>query len=83
MNKFRVFVKDKFDVVFDTIEKARECRRALQQLKYEGIEIIVTQEDIDPRDWKLPTKQWEVREKKFHVHGSSTQPLTPNVKIQK
>ena len=49
MNKFRVFVKDKFDVVFDTIEKARECRKALKQLKYEGIEIIVTQEDIDPR----------------------------------
>ncbi len=49
MNKFRVFVKDKFDVVFDTIEKARDCRRALQQLKYKGIEIIVTQEDIDPR----------------------------------
>ena len=49
MNKFRVFVKDKFDVVFDTIEKARECRKALKQLKYEGIEIIVTQEDLDPR----------------------------------
>lgn len=49
MNKFRVFVKDKFDVVFDTIEKARECRKALHQLKYEGIEIIITQEDIDPR----------------------------------
>jgi hypothetical protein len=49
MRKFRVLVKDKFDVVFDTIEKARECRSALTQLKYEGIEIIVTQEDIDPR----------------------------------
>jgi hypothetical protein len=56
MNKFRVFVKDKFDVVFDnvypyvqSIEKARECRKALRQLKYEGIEIIITQEDIDPR----------------------------------
>ena len=49
MRKFRVFVKDKFDVVFDTIEKARECRKALKQLKYEGIEIIVTKEDIDPR----------------------------------
>jgi len=49
MNKFRVFVKDKFDVVFDTIEKARECRKALRQLKYEKIHIIVTQEDIDPR----------------------------------
>ena len=49
MNKFRVFVKDKFDVVFDTIEKARECRRALHQIKYTGIEIIITQEDIDPR----------------------------------
>ena len=48
MNKFRVFVKDKFDVVFDTIEKARDCRKALTQLKYTGIEIIVT-EDIDPR----------------------------------
>jgi len=49
MKKFRVYVKNKFDVVFDTIDKARECRKALQQLKYEGIEIIVTQEDIDPR----------------------------------
>jgi len=49
MRKFRVFVKDKFDVVFDTIEKARECRKALRQLKYENISIIVTQEDIDPR----------------------------------
>jgi len=49
MRKFRVLVKDKFDVVFDTIEKARECRSALTQLKYEGIEIIVTQEDIDLR----------------------------------
>ena len=49
MNKFRVFVKGKFDVVFDTIEKARDCRKALKQLKYKGIEIIVTQEDIDPR----------------------------------
>ena len=49
MKKFRVFVKGKFDVVFDTIEKARDCRRALQQLKYEGIEIIITKEDIDPR----------------------------------
>ena len=49
MNKFRVFVKDKFDVVFDTMDKARECRRALHQLKYTDIEIIITQEDIDPR----------------------------------
>ena len=49
MNKFRVFVKDKFDVVFDTIAKARDCRRALKHLKYKGIEIMVTQEDIDPR----------------------------------
>ena len=48
MRKFRVYVKDKFDVVFDTIEKARDCRRALQQLKYEGIEIIISDEEVNP-----------------------------------
>ena len=49
MRKFRVFVKDKFNAIFDTIEKARECRAALKELKYENISIIVTEEDIDPR----------------------------------
>lgn len=49
MKKFRVYVKNKFDVVFDTIDKARECRKALQQLKYKNIQIIISQEDIDPR----------------------------------
>ena len=60
MNKFRVFVKDKFDVVFDTIEKARDCRKALKQLKYTGIEIIVTQEDIDPRWFLIRESQSKV-----------------------
>lgn len=45
---FRVHVKDSFEAVFDTIEKARECRKALQSLKYENIVISVTTEDVDP-----------------------------------
>jgi hypothetical protein len=49
MRKFRVFVKDKFNAIFDTIEKARECRAALKELKYKNISIIVTEEDVDPR----------------------------------
>jgi len=49
MRKFRVYVEDKFEAVYDTIEKARECRRALQSLKYENIVISVSKEDIDPR----------------------------------
>jgi len=45
MRRFRVFVKDKFEAIYDTIDKARECRRALQSLKYENI--IIKVEDID------------------------------------
>jgi len=46
MRKFKVYVKDKFEAVYDTIEKARECRRALQSLKYENIIIRVTESDV-------------------------------------
>lgn len=46
MRKFKVYVKDKFEAVYDTIEKARECRRALQSLKYENIIIRVTEGDV-------------------------------------
>ncbi len=45
MRRFRVYVKDKFEAMYDTIEKARECRKALQSLKYENIIITVTNED--------------------------------------
>ena len=45
MRRFRVFVKDRFEAIYDTIEKARECRRALQSLKYENI--IIKVEDVD------------------------------------
>lgn len=45
MRRFRVFVKDRFEAIYDTIEKARECRRALQSLKYE--DIIIRVEDVD------------------------------------
>jgi hypothetical protein len=45
MRRFRVFVKDKFEAIYDTIDKARECRRALQSLKYENI--IIKVEDVD------------------------------------
>lgn len=43
--RFRVYVKGKFEAMFDTIDKARECRRALQSLKYKNIIISVLQED--------------------------------------
>ena len=46
MRKFRVFVKDKFNAIFDTIEKARECRAALKELNYQNIIIQVTEEDM-------------------------------------
>ena len=46
MRRFRVFVKDKFEAIFDTIDKARECRRALQSLKYENIIIRVEDQDV-------------------------------------
>lgn len=45
MRRFRVFVKDKFEAIYDTIDKARECRKALQSLKYENI--IIKVEDVD------------------------------------
>jgi len=28
MRRFRVFVEGKFNAIFDSIEKARECRKA-------------------------------------------------------
>lgn len=43
--RFRVYVKGKFEAMFDTIDKARECRRALQSLKYKNIIISVLQDD--------------------------------------
>lgn len=46
MRRFRVFVKDRFEAIYDTIEKARECRRALQSLKYENIIIRVEDQDV-------------------------------------
>ena len=46
MRRFRVFVKDKFEAIYDTIDKARECRRALQSLKYEDIIIRVEDQDV-------------------------------------
>ena len=46
MRRFRVFVKDKFEAIYDTIDKARECRRALQSLKYENIIIKVEDQDV-------------------------------------
>ena len=46
MRKFRVLVKDNFNAIFDTIEKARECRAALKELNYQNIIIQVTEEDL-------------------------------------
>lgn len=45
---FRVHVKDSFDAVFDTIEQARACRKALKRLDYKNIIISVTTEDVNP-----------------------------------
>ena len=45
---FKVYVKDKFEAIFDSIDKARECRRALKILKYKDISIIVMEDDINP-----------------------------------
>lgn len=45
---FKVYVKGKFEAIFDTIDKARECRRALKSLKYKDISIIVMEDDINP-----------------------------------
>lgn len=46
--KFRVYVEGKFEAIYDTIDKARECRRALQSLNYENIVISVSLDDINP-----------------------------------
>lgn len=46
--KFRVYVEGKFEAIYDTIDKARECRRALQSLKYENIIISVSLDDVNP-----------------------------------
>lgn len=43
--RFRVHVKDRFEAYYDTIKKARDCRKALESLDYENI--IITVEDID------------------------------------
>ena len=46
MRRFRVFVEGKFNAILDSIEKARECRKALQSLNFENIIISVEQEDV-------------------------------------
>lgn len=46
--RFRVYVEGKFEAFYDTIEKARECRKALLQLKYENIVISVGADDVNP-----------------------------------
>lgn len=46
--QFRVYVKDKFEAIFDTIHEARVCRKALQRLNYENIVIQVTDSDVNP-----------------------------------
>jgi len=46
--KFKVLVKNKFEVVFDTIEKARAFRKKLRKLNYRSIVIRITQDDINP-----------------------------------
>jgi hypothetical protein len=46
--KFKVLVKNKFEIVFDTIEKARAFRQKLRDLKYKSIVIRVEQDDINP-----------------------------------
>ena len=48
MKRFTVYVKDKFQIAFDTIEKAREMRKILKSLNYENIHIIISQEDVNP-----------------------------------
>ena len=61
MRRFRVFVKDKFEAIYDTIDKARECRRALQSLKYENI--IIKVEDIDAKYILELLKTFNTKEK--------------------
>lgn len=46
--RFRVHVAGKFEAFYDTIEKARECRKALLQLKYEDIVISIDDTDVNP-----------------------------------
>ena len=46
MRKFRVFVEGRFNAIFDSIEKARECRKALQSLNFDNIVIRIEQEDV-------------------------------------
>ena len=40
MRRFRVFVEGKFNAIFDSIDKARECRKALQSLNFDNIEFL-------------------------------------------
>jgi len=46
MRRFRVYVTGKFNAIFDSIEKARECRKALQSLNFDNIVISVEEEDL-------------------------------------
>jgi len=46
MRRFRVFVEGKFNAIFDSIDKARECRKALQSLNFDNIVIRVEEEDL-------------------------------------
>ena len=46
--RFRVHVKDRFEAYYDTLKKARDCRKALQTLNYENIVITVEDIDINP-----------------------------------
>ena len=48
VKRFRVHVAGKFEAFYDTLEKARECRKALLQLKYENIIISVSDVDVNP-----------------------------------
>ena len=48
MRKFKVYIEDKFEIAFDTIEKAREMRKILTSLDYENIHIIVSEDDVNP-----------------------------------
>lgn len=47
-NVFKVHVEGKFEAFYDTIEKARACRKALRTLDYKNIIITVTDEDVNP-----------------------------------
>ena len=48
--RFKVYVQDKFEAIFDTIHEARVCRKALNRLNYENIVIQVTDDDVNPYD---------------------------------